>query len=282
MFRWPRYVVVAAGAAEQFGPRCLAGDFERGRDGRDTVCIGNHEQEGNTHGGGASYRPTPGEAEQRPCCDAIVPWRPVLRGPASPRTGRPAWRRWPALRNNSAPGALRATSSAAGTGAILSASGTTSRKGTRTKAARRTGRRLRRRSKLRRRAANGGRLPPPPRQDSSPKAVLKALRTSSDNFLGKDRAVGACRVRVSVTCSGTPAASRRPNWSRSSRSSGGVQEAIRRESAISRIGGLPSVTLFGGAPFDCSRELFTGRSISLTSGQICDETRLLFCRCGTP
>ena len=24
-------VVVAAGAAEQFGPRCLAGDFERGR-----------------------------------------------------------------------------------------------------------------------------------------------------------------------------------------------------------------------------------------------------------
>ena len=25
-------VVMAAGAAEQFGPRCLAGDFERGRD----------------------------------------------------------------------------------------------------------------------------------------------------------------------------------------------------------------------------------------------------------
>jgi hypothetical protein len=55
-------VVVAAGAAEQFGPRCLAGDFERDRDG-DTVCLGNNEQEGNTHGGGASYRPTPGEAE---------------------------------------------------------------------------------------------------------------------------------------------------------------------------------------------------------------------------
>ena len=36
-------VVVAAGAAEQFGPRCLAGDFERGRDGRDTVCLGNDE-----------------------------------------------------------------------------------------------------------------------------------------------------------------------------------------------------------------------------------------------
>ena len=39
------------------------------------------------------------------------------------------------------PGALRATSSAAGTGAILSASGTTSRRGTRTEVARRTGRR---------------------------------------------------------------------------------------------------------------------------------------------
>jgi hypothetical protein len=30
-------VVVAADAAEQFGPRCLAGNFERGRDGRDGV-----------------------------------------------------------------------------------------------------------------------------------------------------------------------------------------------------------------------------------------------------
>ena len=58
-------------------------------------------------------------------------------------------------------------------------------------------RRLRRRSKLRRRAANGGRLPPPPRQDRSPKAVLKALRTSSDNFLGRDRAVGVSRARGS-------------------------------------------------------------------------------------
>src|ERR1700722_17884418 len=73
-------VVVAAGAAEQFGPRYLAGDFERGRHGRDTVCLGNDEQEGNTHGGSAPYRPTPGEAEQRPCCDAVVPWRAVLRG----------------------------------------------------------------------------------------------------------------------------------------------------------------------------------------------------------
>ena len=73
-------VVVAAGAAEQLGPRCLAGDFERGRDWRDAVCLGNDEQEGDTHGGGASYGPTPGEAEQRPRGDAVVPWRPVLRG----------------------------------------------------------------------------------------------------------------------------------------------------------------------------------------------------------
>ena len=34
-------------------------------------------------------------------------------------------------------------------------------------------------TQLRRRAANGGRLPAPPHQDRSPKAVLKALRTSS-------------------------------------------------------------------------------------------------------
>jgi hypothetical protein len=36
-------VVVAAGAAEQLGPRCLAGDFERGRDGSDVVCFRNDE-----------------------------------------------------------------------------------------------------------------------------------------------------------------------------------------------------------------------------------------------
>ena len=37
---------------------------------------------------------------------------------------------------------------------------------------------LRRRSKLRRRAANGGRLPPSPREDRSPKGVLMTFRTS--------------------------------------------------------------------------------------------------------
>ena len=62
---------LAAGAAEQFGPRCLAGDFECGRDGRDTVCLGNDEQEGNTYEGGASYRPTSTKAEQASptCCE---------------------------------------------------------------------------------------------------------------------------------------------------------------------------------------------------------------------
>src|SRR4029453_1123499 len=33
-------VVVATSAAEQFGPRCPAGDLERGRDGRNGVCLG--------------------------------------------------------------------------------------------------------------------------------------------------------------------------------------------------------------------------------------------------
>jgi hypothetical protein len=37
-------VVVAARAAEQFSPRRLAGDFERGGDGRNVVCLGDHEQ----------------------------------------------------------------------------------------------------------------------------------------------------------------------------------------------------------------------------------------------
>ena len=71
-------VVVAAGAAEQFGPGCLAGDLERGRDGRNGVCLGDDEQEGETHGGGTSHRPTPREAEQRPRGHAVVPSRPVL------------------------------------------------------------------------------------------------------------------------------------------------------------------------------------------------------------
>jgi hypothetical protein len=35
------HVVVTARAAEQFGPGCLAGDFEGGRDGRDAVCLRN-------------------------------------------------------------------------------------------------------------------------------------------------------------------------------------------------------------------------------------------------
>src|SRR6266404_5202422 len=73
-------VIVTTAAAEQFGPRCLAGDLERGRDGRNGVCLGDNEQKGDTHGGSASYWSTPGEAEQRPSCHAIVPYRPILRG----------------------------------------------------------------------------------------------------------------------------------------------------------------------------------------------------------
>jgi len=56
-------VVMATGATEQFGPRCPAGDLERGRDGRDGVCLGDDEQEWDTDGAGASHGSTPGEAE---------------------------------------------------------------------------------------------------------------------------------------------------------------------------------------------------------------------------
>src|SRR6266542_2301050 len=68
------------GAAEQFGPRCLAGDLKRGRDGRNGVGLGDDEQEGETHGGGGSHGPTPREAEQRPRGHAVVPSRPILWG----------------------------------------------------------------------------------------------------------------------------------------------------------------------------------------------------------
>jgi hypothetical protein len=51
---------------EEFSPRCLARDFERSLDGRDGVFLGDDEQEGDAHGGGASYGPRPGEAEARP------------------------------------------------------------------------------------------------------------------------------------------------------------------------------------------------------------------------
>src|SRR4029077_10113917 len=73
-------VVVATGAAEQISPRCLARDPERSRNGRNAVCLGDDEQEGNTHVGGASRGSTPREAEQRPRGYAIVPLRPIFRG----------------------------------------------------------------------------------------------------------------------------------------------------------------------------------------------------------
>src|ERR1700719_3242615 len=41
-------VVVTTTAAEQFGTRCPAGDLERGRDGRNGVCLGDNEQKGDT------------------------------------------------------------------------------------------------------------------------------------------------------------------------------------------------------------------------------------------
>ena len=47
-------VVVTAAAAEQFGPRGPAGHLERGRNGRNGVCLGDDEQERDTDGGGAS------------------------------------------------------------------------------------------------------------------------------------------------------------------------------------------------------------------------------------
>src|SRR4029077_970202 len=72
-------VVVATGAAEQFGPRCLARALERRRKGPTAARLGDNEQEGITHAGGASHGPTPREAEQRARVYAIVPSRPILR-----------------------------------------------------------------------------------------------------------------------------------------------------------------------------------------------------------
>src|SRR5580693_1913129 len=72
-------VVVTTAAAEQFGTRCPAGDLERGRDGRNGVCLGENEQKGDTHGGSASHSSTPGEAEQRPRGHPVVPYRPAVR-----------------------------------------------------------------------------------------------------------------------------------------------------------------------------------------------------------
>src|SRR4029077_18198190 len=59
-------VVVTTAAAEQFGPRCPAGDLEGGPAGRKGGGRGDNEQKGDTHGGSASHWSTPEEAEQRP------------------------------------------------------------------------------------------------------------------------------------------------------------------------------------------------------------------------
>lgn len=59
-------VVMTTGAAEQFCSRCPAGNFERGRHRRNGVCLRDDEQEGDTHGAGASHGSRPRDAEQRP------------------------------------------------------------------------------------------------------------------------------------------------------------------------------------------------------------------------
>ena len=66
-------VVMATAAAEQFGTRCPARHLERGRNGRDGVCLWNDEKEGDADGAGASHGSTPGEAEQRPRGHAVMP-----------------------------------------------------------------------------------------------------------------------------------------------------------------------------------------------------------------
>ena len=71
-------VVLAAGAAEQFGPRCLAGGFERG--GAILSASGTTSSKGTRTQAARRTGRRQEKAEQRPCCDAVVPWRPVLRG----------------------------------------------------------------------------------------------------------------------------------------------------------------------------------------------------------
>src|SRR2546426_2597719 len=73
-------VVVAAAAAIQLAMGGLSGDADGRVDRRHRVLLGDDEQDGAANSGGASYRPTPGEAEQRPSGDTIAPFGAVLRG----------------------------------------------------------------------------------------------------------------------------------------------------------------------------------------------------------
>src|SRR6266478_4540706 len=72
-------VVVAAAAAIQLATGGLLGYADGRVDRRHRVPLGDDEQDGAANGGGASRRPTPGEAEQRPSGDTITPFGAVFR-----------------------------------------------------------------------------------------------------------------------------------------------------------------------------------------------------------
>src|SRR5438132_14126487 len=67
-------VVVAAATAIELSARSLFGDADRRSDRRHRVPLGDDEQEGTADGGGATHRPAPGKAEQRPRGDTITPF----------------------------------------------------------------------------------------------------------------------------------------------------------------------------------------------------------------
>src|SRR6266566_6417528 len=73
-------VVVAAATAIQLATGGLLGDADGRVDRGHRVLLGDDEQDGAANGGGASYRPTPREAEQRPRGNPIAPFGAVLRG----------------------------------------------------------------------------------------------------------------------------------------------------------------------------------------------------------
>src|SRR5213083_2516274 len=73
-------VVVAAAAAIQLATGGLLGDADGRVDRGHRVLLGDDEQDGAANGDGTSYRPTPGEAEQRPRGNPIAPFGAVLRG----------------------------------------------------------------------------------------------------------------------------------------------------------------------------------------------------------
>src|SRR6266404_5255078 len=73
-------VVVAAAAAIQLATEGLLGDADGRVNRRHRVLLGDDQQDGAANGGSTSYRPTPGEAQQRPSGDTITPFGAVFRG----------------------------------------------------------------------------------------------------------------------------------------------------------------------------------------------------------